>query len=303
MKPLLSDDSEHLDTPVLNELISNISTLSSVYHKPPSTFVKAIKQRLGPKDESDDEKDNNILAEADMPVLFAPAPDAVRGLQIQGKFIAVDSIVLKLRFINQSNETVSGFQIRFKSNIYGIEPTTLSLPIEIAPHKSASFALPCTFTKNTINQPTKSIAVALRTNFGDCFFSVDFNFSTLLTDGRQEKSTWIASWRNIEKENYYDMVNLGTTSLQDIQKRLEENGVAFVAQKTISNLDHLYMSSKSIDGTVFLVELSHFEPTSCKLCVKTVTENLLIPFAQHIQSVLSQGEDTSPANEFKLFEI
>jgi len=305
MKPLLSDDSEHLDTPVLNELITNISTLSSVYHKPPSTFVKTLKQRLGPKEESDDEKDDNLLAEPDLPVLFTPAPDAVRGIQVQGKFMAVDSLVLKLLFINQSNENVSGFQIRFKNNIYGIEPTTLSLPLEIAPHKTGSFTLPCIFSKSNVNQPTKSIAVALRTSFGDCFFSVDFNFSIILTDGRQDKQSWINSWRSIEKENYYDIINLTTSSLQDIQKRLEENSIAFVVQKSISNMDHLYMSAKTIDGTVFLVELSHFEPTTCKLCLKSLSENLLIPFAQYVQAVLSQKtrEDTSPANEFKLFEI
>jgi len=304
MKPLLSDDSEHLDTPVLNELISNISTLSSVYHKPPSTFVKAIKQRIGPQEESDDEKDDNLLAEQ-LPVLLTPAPDAPRALQIQGKFMAVDSLVLKLRFINESNETVSGFQIRFKTNIFGIEPTTPSLPIEIAPHKTVSYTLPCNFTKSTVNQPSKSIAVALRTNFGDSFFSAELNFSTLLTDGRQEKTAWINSWHAIEKENYYDMINLTTNNFQDIQKRLEENSVAFVAHKPISNMDHLYMSAKTIDGALFLVELSHFEPTTCKLCVKTLNENLLIPFAQHIQTLLSQKRETdaSPANEFKLFEI
>jgi len=64
------------------------------------------------------------------------------------------------------------------------------------------------------------------------------------------------------------------------------------------------MSAKTVDGSFLLVELSHFEPASCKLCVKTLSENLLIPFAQHVQAVLSQKrEDTSPANEFKLFEI
>jgi len=304
MKPLLSDDSEHLDTPVLNELVSNISTLSSVYHKPPSTFVKAIKQRLGPKDESDDEKEENVIADQDLPVLYTPAPDAVHAIQIQGKFMAVDSLVLKLRFINQTKEKVSGFQIRFKNNILGIEPATLSIPLEIAPSKSASYTLPCNFSKSTVNVPSKVIAVALRTNFGDIFFNIDLNFSTLLTDGRQEKGPWIASWKAIEKENYYDMINLTTTSFVDTQKRLEENGVAFVAQKNISNMDYLYMSAKTVDGSFLLVELSHFEPASCKLCVKTLSENLLIPFAQHVQAVLSQKrEDTSPANEFKLFEI
>jgi len=302
MKPLLSDDSEHLDTPVLNELLTHISTLASVYHKPPVTFVKAIKQRLGPKEESDDEKEDNLISEPELPMLYTPPADAVRGIQILGKFVAVDTLALKLRFINQSREPVSGFQIRFKANLYGIEPGNLALPVEIGTQKSANFTLPCTFTKPTVNQPTKVIAVALRTNFGDTFFNVELNFSTLLTDGRQEKGAWISAWRTIEKENYYDMINLTTSSISDVQKRLEENGVYFVAQKPIQNMEHLYMSAKTIDGALFLVELSHFETSSCKLCVKTLSENLLIPFAQHIQYVLSQKREETP-NEFKLFEI
>eukprot|EP00128_Syssomonas_multiformis_P015627 Colp12_sorted_trinity150504_noHs@17712 len=38
-KPLISDETDTLEPSLLDELISNISTLASVYHKPPSTFV------------------------------------------------------------------------------------------------------------------------------------------------------------------------------------------------------------------------------------------------------------------------
>lgn len=34
-KPVISDDSNQLDPSLLDELLGNISTLSSVYHKPP----------------------------------------------------------------------------------------------------------------------------------------------------------------------------------------------------------------------------------------------------------------------------
>ena len=39
-KPVISDDTFQLDAPVLDMLISNISTLASIYHKPPEFFVK-----------------------------------------------------------------------------------------------------------------------------------------------------------------------------------------------------------------------------------------------------------------------
>ncbi|KAB5564526.1 hypothetical protein DKX38_004580 [Salix brachista] len=42
-KPVISDDSNQLDPSLLDELLANIATLSSVYHKPPETFVTRVK--------------------------------------------------------------------------------------------------------------------------------------------------------------------------------------------------------------------------------------------------------------------
>uniref|UniRef100_A0A7N0VFT3 Beta-adaptin-like protein n=1 Tax=Kalanchoe fedtschenkoi TaxID=63787 RepID=A0A7N0VFT3_KALFE len=38
-KPVISDDSNQLDSSLLDELLANIATLSAVYHKPPEAFV------------------------------------------------------------------------------------------------------------------------------------------------------------------------------------------------------------------------------------------------------------------------
>lgn len=42
-KPLINDQSDQLDANVLDDLVAQISTLASVYHKPPETFVPKIK--------------------------------------------------------------------------------------------------------------------------------------------------------------------------------------------------------------------------------------------------------------------
>lgn len=42
-KPVISDDSNQLDPSLLDELLGNIATLSSVYHKPPEAFVTRVK--------------------------------------------------------------------------------------------------------------------------------------------------------------------------------------------------------------------------------------------------------------------
>jgi len=50
-KPVISDDSNQLDPSLLDELLANISTLSSVYHKPPEAFVSCVKAAPRPDDE------------------------------------------------------------------------------------------------------------------------------------------------------------------------------------------------------------------------------------------------------------
>ncbi|KAF8377777.1 hypothetical protein HHK36_031162 [Tetracentron sinense] len=45
-KPVISDDSNQLDPSLLDELLANIATLSSVYHKPPEAFVSRVKTAI-----------------------------------------------------------------------------------------------------------------------------------------------------------------------------------------------------------------------------------------------------------------
>jgi vesicle coat complex subunit len=45
-KPLISEDSRPLEASLLNELIGHMSTLASVYHKPPHAFVSKLKKKV-----------------------------------------------------------------------------------------------------------------------------------------------------------------------------------------------------------------------------------------------------------------
>ncbi|KAK9197798.1 hypothetical protein WN944_012981 [Citrus x changshan-huyou] len=52
-KPVISDDSNQLDPSLLDELLANIATLSSVYHKPPEAFVTRVKTTASRTDDED----------------------------------------------------------------------------------------------------------------------------------------------------------------------------------------------------------------------------------------------------------
>lgn len=52
-KPVISDGSNLLDPSLLDELLANIATLASVYHKPPDTFVTRVKTAVQRPDEDE----------------------------------------------------------------------------------------------------------------------------------------------------------------------------------------------------------------------------------------------------------
>lgn len=65
-KPLISDSTTKMDENLLDELIANISTLASVYHKPPETFVSKLKEVHKEKKTKKEKKyDESLLGEAE----------------------------------------------------------------------------------------------------------------------------------------------------------------------------------------------------------------------------------------------
>ncbi|XP_052210154.1 beta-adaptin-like protein B [Diospyros lotus] len=64
-KPVISDDSNQLDPSLLDELLANIATLSSVYHKPPEAFVTRVK--TAQRAEEDDYPDGSETGYSESP--------------------------------------------------------------------------------------------------------------------------------------------------------------------------------------------------------------------------------------------
>lgn len=65
-KPVISDDSNLLDPSLLDELLANIATLSSVYHKPPEAFVTRVKT-IAQRSEEDDYPDGSEAGNSESP--------------------------------------------------------------------------------------------------------------------------------------------------------------------------------------------------------------------------------------------
>lgn len=65
-KPVISDDSNQLDPSLLDELLANIATLASVYHKPPDAFVTRVKTAVQRPDD-EEYPDGSESGYSDMP--------------------------------------------------------------------------------------------------------------------------------------------------------------------------------------------------------------------------------------------
>ncbi|RRT59060.1 hypothetical protein B296_00046109 [Ensete ventricosum] len=65
-KPVISDDSNQLDPSLLDELLANIATLSSVYHKIPDAFVSRAKSAT-PRPDDDDYADGGETGYSESP--------------------------------------------------------------------------------------------------------------------------------------------------------------------------------------------------------------------------------------------
>lgn len=66
-KPVISDDSNQLEPSLLDELLANIATLSSVYHKPPEVFVTRAKVVTARTDEEEYLDGNSETAYSETP--------------------------------------------------------------------------------------------------------------------------------------------------------------------------------------------------------------------------------------------
>jgi len=85
-KPLITDTTSQLDDQLLNDLIPHISTLASVYHKPPESFVTKLKglQKTRLKvehDEDEDEYDQDDDDPAHHAASYQPRHDGGHGAQ------------------------------------------------------------------------------------------------------------------------------------------------------------------------------------------------------------------------------
>ena len=165
-KPTINDDVSKLDPQLLHLLINNISSLASVYHKPPQAFVqKRIRQPLRDEDDDDfDDDDDEDLAQFGEEEEEDKAQDAntsgdlldfglgaepeldtdngqsddleeimsSNGLKVHGAISRRDGgIVYDLRFTNEGCAVgLNKFAIQFNKNTFALGPANVNVSLD-----------------------------------------------------------------------------------------------------------------------------------------------------------------------------
>eukprot|EP00252_Welwitschia_mirabilis_P025693 TRINITY_DN8150_c0_g1_i1.p1 TRINITY_DN8150_c0_g1~~TRINITY_DN8150_c0_g1_i1.p1 ORF type:complete len:901 (-),score=194.71 TRINITY_DN8150_c0_g1_i1:398-3100(-) len=86
-KPVISDDSNQLDPSLLDELLANIATLASVYHKPPDAFVSRVKPSVQRPEDDEEYPDGIESGPSESSAAISPARVSTSGAQVPPKSV------------------------------------------------------------------------------------------------------------------------------------------------------------------------------------------------------------------------
>jgi len=223
-----------------------------------------------------------------MGTLLAADADGANGLEVGGGFLVRNGqLVLDLVFMNHTTQAVGPFLIKFNKNTFQVTPAASINLQSLEPGETKNTSLGCNFTNFVEVQPPDLVQVALKTNLGVAFFAASLPLYRLfVSDGRLEKDQYYKIWRSIQNEQCSDIADIVSDDVNRIQLKLEAYNIFFVASRSVSDEEFLYVSAKSLDGSVFLMELG-FQGTLCKLCTKTEAASLVPLLAQSIQLILT----------------
>lgn len=295
-KPLISEETDLLEPSLLDELICHISSLASVFHKPPNSFVegRVPGRRVAPaalfEDQPDllgigsapaattSQGDANTAAVGDLlggldiggssnpSKAYVPKQqvwldaEAGKGLVIEGCFTRKQGqMAMEMKFTNQTPQSMGDFAIQFNKNSFGLSPETALTVPTLAPDESFNTTLPL----NNLGavqrmDPLGKLQVAVKNSSDVLYFSVNVSFHIYLAeDGHLAKREYLDLWRELDdSQETTSIIPEVTISTEECIDRLQNNNVFMVAKRSVNDQDLVYMSVKFINNIVALIELS-----------------------------------------------
>ncbi|KAJ1973877.1 hypothetical protein H4R35_003889 [Dimargaris xerosporica] len=222
------------------------------------------------------------------------APSA-KGLEIQGVFARRQGqLALDLTFVNWSAQPVGDFAIQFNRNSFGLWPAApLAVPV-LPPQQSFDTTVPLT-TNGPVQpmNPVTNIQIALKTTLGVFYFQTSFLLHILLVEaGQLEQNSFLSTWQEIPDamQKVGTVYSLRYQSMLDLRQKLHRNNIFTIAERTVNQMTHFYLSAKTVDGSTFLTELrldGSFQV--CYYATKTYASHLVQAYHTALEAILSSG--------------
>uniref|UniRef100_C6JSG7 Beta-adaptin appendage C-terminal subdomain domain-containing protein n=1 Tax=Sorghum bicolor TaxID=4558 RepID=C6JSG7_SORBI len=318
-KPVISDDSNQLDSSLLDELLANISTLSSVYHKPPESFVSRVKAAPRADDEEFADTAETGYSESPsqgvdgaspsssagtssnvpvkQPAAGSPPPAAMPDLL--GDLMGMDNAIVPVDEpaapsgpplpVLLPSTTGQGLQIsaqltRRDGQIY----------YDISFENGTQGVLDgfmIQFNKNTFGLAAgEALQVAVKNNQQPVWY---FNDKIPLhvffgEDGKMERAGFLEAWKSLPDDNEFTKEFPGSiiSSIDATVERLAASNVFFIAKRKNANMDVLYLSAKMPRGIPFLIEVTaSVGVPGVKCAVKTPNREMVPLFFEAMEAL------------------
>eukprot|EP00730_Choanoeca_flexa_P017674 TRINITY_DN8542_c0_g1_i2.p1 TRINITY_DN8542_c0_g1~~TRINITY_DN8542_c0_g1_i2.p1 ORF type:complete len:877 (+),score=306.11 TRINITY_DN8542_c0_g1_i2:70-2700(+) len=325
-KPLISEETDLLEPSLLDELICHISSLASVFHKPPSSFVegRVPGRRVAPAALFDEQPDLLGMGDTIAPAAgssTAPvgdllggldlgggssgsgslnyvAPktewldvDAGKGLKVEGTFARRDGqMFMEMTFTNSSPQAMGDFAIQFNKNSFGLSPATALTVPTLAPNQSFETSLPLN-NMGAVQRtdPLGKLQVAVKNSLDVLYFATNVPFHLYLAeDGQLPKREYLEMWREMDDSSEVVAAVSGVTANTDACiARLKANNIFMVAKRSVNDQDLIYMSVKFINNIVALIEVT-LSPGQpvAKVAIRTTTTDIVQGLQDTLENVL-----------------
>ena len=274
-KPTIADDTFTLEPGLLDEMITELATLASVYHKPPEAFVVKVPPAGASEEEEDDEADvfgaSPAAGEAkaepvDLLGMAAPAPEdpfgapaaaapplpvvcdgASGGIEVRAAFESTpNGPVLNLLFANTGAPPSQSLAIQFNQSTFGVTPRSgqsAQLPLAQAAAPGGppvAFQLPVTCAPQMVNRsaaPSLSVQMALK-NMADgkvVYFEVPLSLSAIFAPRPMDRDTFVSTWRSVPDSAEASSVVPTTRTAEEVQQFLTARHVFHVNRINVPN--------------------------------------------------------------------
>jgi len=322
-KPLISEQTDLLEPSLLDELICHISSLASVFHKPPSNFVegRVPGRRAAPIALFDEEPDLLNLGDDGAPAAASAAgeidllgglsisdgvaatkefvlpkqcwldPDTGKGLEVHGSFARRNGqMYMEMTFANKTTQAMGDFAIQLNKNSFGLSPDApLSVPT-LAPDATHDTALPMNHLGAIQRMdPLGKLQVAIKNSVDVLYFSTEVPFHVLFSeDGSLARGEYLQMWKEMDdSEEVVSSISGVASNVEGILNRLEANNVFLIAKRKVEGKELCYMSLKFINNVTVLMELA-LEPGSptAKLSIRTRIQEVVEGVQESVTAML-----------------